>query len=1231
MDAISFVLGIKSSHLRSSHLRDLVYRGRILKTSKIGADGAATDGPNGEANANGDTNAASDDDGEQPSQSQRNDPSTAWVMAVYEDDAGDEQKWKRTITSSGQSEYRINNRVVNAKDYNEALEAEQILIKARNFLVFQGDVEAIASQSPKDLTRLIEQISGSLEYKAEYDRLQEESDKAAEDQAFKHNTRRGINAEIKQYSEQKKEADSFNRKADERDDAVVTHVLWKLYQFQKVIEESGAEIQRHQEEVKQHRRDIEKYEQRLDDAKKEQAKVDRDVKKAERQLKATEKQIEEQRNGLVPIDEKISISNRNLDKYRKRAADVTKERDTQSKAVDQLNKDLAVVQKAQKKWEDDWKKQTQKQGRQLSDGDIQEYNRLRGEVNKQAASEQMKVDNYTRQLKTDEETVNNLKTNVDTFEQQLAKHNADLTELRERRDAANAQIKQIAKDVDAKKKQYNKVTSERLKSSQHRTELEEKLQAVLNKILEADDGRRQTEKEIKAKETVSSMKRMFPGVRGRVHELCKPKAKKYDAAVSTALGRHFDAIVVDTEKTANECINYLREQRKGSATFIPLDSIQTKPIPSNMKGMHKKMRLALDTIDYDDVYHSAMSYALSTTMVCDDLDTAKHLCYEKRVEAKAVTLDGTVIHKGGNMTGGQGQADRNARKWEDSDVDNLHKVREGIMHQLRELPNTHQSIAAEETLRSELSGLESRLTFAKDEVNALDKNIDSKKKEQTFVQKQLQESKPKFKQQATSLEQLRRRIEEFQAQVSQVEDSVFAAFCRRLKYNDIREYEAQQGSLQQENSQKKLEFSMQRSKLENQLAFETKRLQATTDRVKGIENQAQRDEELVESLEEEKEALEAQVTEYNQEVTSIKTQLEKAKKTLEDRASKVTDHRKEVQKRSKDVDSVKRQIAELEAEVQRNASARYGQLRKCKIEQIKLPLTEESEPLDVLPTDDIQGEDDGDAMDIDGEDPDVTSLQQPVVRDYGIDLDFDDLDGDLKDNDSPEQEKTLLDAIAALDEELSTLNPNMRAVDRLTTAKNRLEDTETAFEEARRHARDTREEFETIREKRAELFNKAFEHISNEIGPTYKKLTRSAAHVMGGSAYLDAMEADDETPFLGGLKYHAMPPAKRFRDMDALSGGEKTIAALALLFAIHSFAPSPFFVLDEVDAALDNANVAKVAKYLKENAGPGTQFIVISLKTGLFQESECLVGVLRDQGANTSRAVTLDLRKYQPS
>jgi hypothetical protein len=124
-------------------------------------------------------------------------------------------------------------------------------------------------------------------------------------------------------------------------------------------------------------------------------------------------------------------------------------------------------------------------------------------------------------------------------------------------------------------------------------------------------------------------------------------------------------------------------------------------------------------------------------------------------------------------------------------------------------------------------------------------------------------------------------------------------------------------------------------------------------------------------------------------------------------------------------------------------------------------------------------------------------------------------------------------------------------------------------------------------------------------------------------SYLDIEDSDE--PYLDGIKYHAMPPLKRFRDMEHLSGGEKTMAALALLFAIHSYQPSPFFVLDEVDAALDNTNVARIANYIQDHAAPGMQFIVISLKTGLFQNSEALVGIYRDQVENSSKSLTLDV------
>lgn len=202
----------------------------------------------------------------------------------------------------------------------------------------------------------------------------------------------------------------------------------------------------------------------------------------------------------------------------------------------------------------------------------------------------------------------------------------------------------------------------------------------------------------------------------------------------------------------------------------------------------------------------------------------------------------------------------------------------------------------------------------------------------------------------------------------------------------------------------------------------------------------------------------------------------------------------------------------------------------------------------------------------------------------------------------------------------------MRAIDRLDSVETRLKTTEKEFEDARKKAKKTKDEFLAVKEKRFDLFNKAFTHISEQISNVYKDLTRSKNFPLGGQAYLDIEDSD--SPYLSGVKYHAMPPLKRFRDMEHLSGGEKTMAALALLFAVHSYQPSPFFVLDEVDAALDNANVEKIRNYIREHAGPGMQFIVISLKTGLFQGSESLVGVYRDQEVNSSQTLTLDVSLF---
>ncbi len=1223
MDAISFVLGIKSSHLRSTHLRELVYRGRVLRHSTVDGDGAAhEDGANGRTNGGADVDASDDGPGE------RNDPKSAWVMAVYEDDAGDEQQWKRTITNQGVSEYRINNRIVTAAQFNDTLEAENILIKARNFLVFQGDVEAIASQSPKDLTRLIEQISGSLEYKAEYERLKAELEEAGEQQTFQLNRRRGMNSEVKQYQDQKREAENYTKKATERDQAIVTHALWKLFHFQRQIEESSAEIQRHQNELKEFRRGIAKFERNLDAAKNDHVKITKEVSKVERTIRIKEKEIDEKTNSLIPINEKIEISTKKLSQYTSRIIEVTKEKDGQMVTVRSLEKDLKTVEKAQTQWEKEWKAVSSKTGGHLSDADLQQYSKLKEEVNKRSSNDQIRVENLKRQRAADESTLINLKSTVDNLEFQLKSLETDMDKIEDRKSATTEVMQQVASEINDKKKALNAMTSERLRVTQMRTELEEKLQDVLKKLIDADNGRKQNEKEVRMKESLSTLKRIFPGVKGRVSELCKPKQKKYAEAVSTVLGRHFDAVVVDNEKTAKDCIQHLRDSRSGQATFIPLDTIQVKALNTNLKGMHRNMRPAIETVDYDQSISRAISYACGNSIVCDDLDTAKYLCYERGVDAKAVTLDGTVIHKGGLMTGGRGPGHQQSRRWEDVEVENLNKLKDKLMKDLAALPSPHRHGNEEELLTAELSGLESRHRFAEQELQSLERNLQSKKKEVDHVKRQLKEAQPKYREKQKGLDDLDENISDYQEAVSRVEDEVFADFCQRLGFEDIREYEAQQGSLQQEAAQKKLEFTTQKSRIENQLSFERQRLQATEVRIQTLQSQDRRDRTMIEELNEQRRQTQDDLDVLNAELDQIGDQLDEQKDLQNQAAERLADQRQQVQKRSKNVEATLKIVSGHEADIVRHSSSRYTLLRRCKLENIKIPLVEGSSTFDELPIDGLLPATDPDAMDVDEEDPSSSALQNPQIQDYGIEPDFATLDDDLKEQSSPAIDTELQDHIRTLDSDLDKMAPNMRAVDRLETVETKLRTTERDFDDARRRYRETKQAFEEVMHRRSELFNKAFSHISEQIGPIYKDLTKSTNYPLGGQAYLDIGDTDE--PYLDGIKYHAMPPLKRFRDMEHLSGGEKTMAALALLFAVHSYQPSPFFVLDEVDAALDNANVGKIASYIREHAQPGMQFIVISLKTGLFQQSEALVGIYRDQKGNSSRALTLDV-SFLPS
>lgn len=215
--------------------------------------------------------------------------------------------------------------------------------------------------------------------------------------------------------------------------------------------------------------------------------------------------------------------------------------------------------------------------------------------------------------------------------------------------------------------------------------------------------------------------------------------------------------------------------------------------------------------------------------------------------------------------------------------------------------------------------------------------------------------------------------------------------------------------------------------------------------------------------------------------------------------------------------------------------------------------------------------------------------------------------------------------ITKLATEIDRMSPNMLAEQKFKDIAEKVSLINQDRKELISNYNEANEAFKKCCERRKEVFMQAYEQVESVIDATYKDLTRTLQFTTGGQALLAL--TNPEEPYLGGVKYTVSPVGKQYRDIGQLSGGEKTIATLALLFSLHNYRRAPFFIMDEIDDALDNANVERVAKYVEENC-QRIQCIIISHKDLLFERSDSLVGVYHNWEEASSSILTIDLRKY---
>lgn len=531
------------------------------------------------------------------------------------------------------------------------------------------------------------------------------------------------------------------------------------------------------------------------------------------------------------------------------------------------------------------------------------------EVALRTVAQTQQLGQLKRSIKTERDENSRLKAAVSELEAKKGRLSEQEQNLLNHQKNVESHIAKVLQDQAKAQNELNNLTNERSRIEKTEAELNEKLTNILNQLMEAKLDQRESEKEQKLKETLSSLKRIFPGVRGRVSDLCKPTQRKYDTAISVILGRHLDAIIVDREKTAIECIQLLREQRSGHATFLPLDTLVVKPVNDRLRGLSKGARLAIDIVQYDETLERAIQYVCGNALVCDTMEVAKHICYGLGQQVKSVALDGTVFHKSGLITGGQGGVGSSTKRWEERVVDELKKRRDVLLVQLNELSKTKKRGVPEESLRSELAGIESKLSFSREDLSATKRKLNGVREELRLIETELAEKSPNADESSKALAAKEAEISRIEAIVAQIEDEVFASLCRKVGVSNIREYEEQKLKRSQELSEKRAKFETLLSKMRNQLSFETTQMNETKERLTRLETMLTTEMATLDKYGGERDEVQNKQTAIRLSVETLKQGLLSAQETLQARSDEVNQIKKAVIRVQKQIDSLQKDIS----------------------------------------------------------------------------------------------------------------------------------------------------------------------------------------------------------------------------------------------------------------------------------------------------------------------------------
>ena len=1079
----------------------------------------------------------------------------------------------RRVYRSGESEYLINGHNCRLKDVGE-LFLDTGIGKEGYSIIGQGQIEKIISGRPEDRRELFDEAAGITKFK----KRKAESIKNLEEESANLARVNDIMSELeRQIGPLSKQAEAAKLYLNYRDELKKYEIINFINEYDHIAEtRAKAETDKNLAE-----NNLKEADARYEDIKEEYEKLENVLnEKAEHIDEVTklisDKQVarEKAEGELKLIKEQINSINKNSEVNAERLKQAEIKLDKILKENEEIElKSKTLVEKEQKLSEEDVllkgklnEKMSFKSGLE-SERDVKLNEKAGRDKEKAEASGQIELykanlEQYKiRRLEINQKILRNkevsdgLKSQYDAASEKIKEITVNLEKLEAVQKDASEQIDRLNKDRTAKEKETADKQKEILAAK-----------ATLNSMMnmaEKYDGYGNAVKRI------MEHKKEEAGIIGVVADIIKVKPK-YETAVETAIGGAIQNIVTDKEATAKRTISWLKENKLGRATFLPLDAM-TLHNPGNFGGALNEegiIGVAASLTEYETKYAGLVNHILGRTLVADNMDSATRIARKYRYSLRIVTLDGEQLNPGGSISGG---AFRNTSN---------------LLGRAREIEENKES----------LTGIEAEYAALKKEVEDIRALVSETKHSLSIYKENMSELKISLNTEINHRKQLEQRLSESEQSLNEIK----LDGTNLDKERDLAEKEIDRltGIIKaDENNETEV----------SGLNDIYKKLEELTAEIEGINEEINQLRITESTVSAEKNFIDESLTRVNREKTSVETEIEELNNMASALSISLEEKTSAIESLTSDISCLHEAIEESEnrkktlvaekEEISVSHKAFFG--KREEITELRANLDKEVYRLSGI---------------IEKADTNLETMVNYMLDEYGITY-----SEAVKNNIASDEEytsftlKKLINTQKNLIKELG--NVNVGAIEEYREVGARYELLKTQAEDIVKAEDALKAIIDELDKRMREQFDERFKDINEQFDLAFIELFG------GGKGRLELTDGEDILE--AGIKIIAQPPGKKLQNMMQLSGGEKSLTAIALLFAIQNLKPSPFCLLDEIEAALDDSNVTRFADYLHKLT-KNTQFIVITHRRGTMNAADILYGItMQEKGVSTMVSVNL--------